>query len=80
MTLPRSASVAERIAGKVRGDKLRVRVTLSAADGKLQSYLRTVGADLTEEYLDGSVQIETILGKNQLAQLKRLGQVEIEYL
>ena len=72
--------LAEAIAEKVRGQHLRVRVTCSQANGKLQSYLRTVGRDLTEEYLDGTVQIETALGKNQLAQLKRLGAQQIEYL
>jgi GTP-binding protein HflX len=64
--------LAEAIAEKVRGAHLRVRVTCSQANGKLQSYLKTVGRDLTEEYFDGTVQIETTLGKNQLAQLNRL--------
>ena len=72
--------LAEVIAEKVRGRHLRVRVTCSQANGKLQSYLRTVGQDLKEEYFDGTVQIETTLGKNQLAQLQRLGAKEIEYL
>ncbi|MHC4290717.1 MAG: GTPase HflX [Planctomycetota bacterium] len=72
--------LAELIAEKVRGNHVRVRVTSDTANGKLQSYLRTVGRELTEEYFDGSVQIEVILGKNQLAQLKRLSPQQIEYL
>ena len=72
--------LAEAIAEKVRGQHLRVRVTCSQANGKLQSYLRTVGRDLTEEYFDGTVQIETTLGKNQLPQLNRLSPQHIEYL
>lgn len=71
--------LAEVIAEKVRGQHLRVRVTCSQANGRLQSYLRTVGRDLIEEYFDGIVQIETTLGKNQLAQLNRLNPQHIEY-
>jgi GTP-binding protein HflX len=70
----------DKIADKVCGRNVRVRVTSSAGDGKLQSYLRTVGSELEEEYSDGSVQIEVTLGKNQLGQLKRLGAKQIELL
>jgi GTP-binding protein HflX len=72
--------LTQQIADKVSGRSVRVRVTLSLADGKLQSYLRTVGSELTEEYDGNSVQIEVTLGKNQLAQLKRLGTKQIELL
>jgi GTP-binding protein HflX len=68
------------IAEMVRGDRVRVRVTLSHADGKIQSYLRTVGRQLEREYVGDAVQIEVTLGKNQLAQLKRLGAKQIEIL
>ena len=70
----------EKIADKVCGRNVRVRVTSSAGDGKLQSYLRTVGSELEEEYSDGSVQTDVTLGKNQLAQLKRLGAKKIDLL
>ena len=70
----------DMFAEKVSGRSVRVRVTLSHADGKLQSYLRTVGSELEEEYIDNSVQIEVTLGKNQLAHLKRLGAKQIETL
>jgi GTP-binding protein HflX len=72
--------LTQQIADKVSGRSVRVRVTLSLADGKLQSYLRTVGSELTEEYNGNSVQVEVTLGKNQLAQLKRLGAEQIEPL
>ena len=72
--------LAKEIAEKVRGGRVRVLVTLSHADGKLQSYMRTVGSELTEKYVDDSVQIEVTLGKNQLAQLKRLGAKQIDIL
>jgi GTP-binding protein HflX len=70
----------EKIADKVCGQNVRVRVTSSPGDGKLQSYLRTVGSELEEEYSDGSVQTDVTLGKNQLAQLKRLGAKKIDLL
>jgi GTP-binding protein HflX len=72
--------LTQQIAEKVCGRNVRVRVTLSHADGRLQSYLRTVGSELTEEYDGNSVQVEVTLGKNQLAQLKRLGAKQIELL
>jgi GTP-binding protein HflX len=70
--------LAKVISEKVRGGRIRVRVTLSHADGKVQSFLRTVGQDLEREYIGNSVQIEVTLGNNQLAQLKRLGAKDIE--
>jgi GTP-binding protein HflX len=72
--------LAAAVTTKVRGQKIRVRITADAANGKLQSYLKTVGQDIETAYLDSTVQIETTLGQNQLDQIKRLGQVEIEYL
>ena len=72
--------LTQQIAEKVSGRSVRVRVTLSHADGKLQSYLRTVGLELEEKYIDNTVQIEVTLGKNQLAHLKRLGAKQIEIL
>ncbi|MHC5144332.1 MAG: GTPase HflX [Planctomycetota bacterium] len=72
--------LTRQIAEKVCGRSVRVRVTLSHADGRLQSYLRTVGFDLAEEYAGESVEIEVTLGKNQLAQLKRFGAKQIETL
>jgi len=72
--------LTRQIAEKVCGRSVRVRVTLSHADGRLQSYLRTVGFDLEEEYAGESVEVKVTLGKNQLAQLKRLGAKQIETL
>jgi GTP-binding protein HflX len=72
--------LAKVISEKVRGGRIRVRVTLSHADGKVQSFLRTVGQDLQREYIGNSVQIEVTLGNNQLAQLKRLGAKQVETL
>ncbi|MBL7215080.1 MAG: GTPase HflX [Phycisphaerae bacterium] len=72
--------LAKTVTEKVHGGHLRVRITADAADGKLQSYLKTVGKNLSEEYFDSTVQIEATLGHNQLTQLKRLSPKQIEYL
>jgi GTP-binding protein HflX len=72
--------LAEVIAEKVRGDRIRVQVTVSHANGKLQSYLKAVGHELERKYVDNTVQIEVTLGKNQIAQVKRLTPQHIEYL
>ena len=72
--------LAKTITEKVHGGNIRVRITTGAANGKLQSYLKTVGKDLSEEYFDSTVQIEATLGQNQLTQVKRLAPKEIEYL
>lgn len=72
--------LAKMVTEKVHGGNLRVRITADAADGKLQSFLKTVGKNVTEEYLDNTVQIETTLGQTQLAQLTRLAPKKIEYL
>lgn len=72
--------LAQRIVQKVSGGQVRVRITASAADGRLQSFLRTAAADLVVEYRNGSVCIEATLGRNQLKRLERLGSCRIEYL
>ena len=72
--------LAKAITDKVHGGNIRVRITAGVADGKLQSYLKTVGKDLTQEYFDSTVQIEATLGQDQLTQVKRLAPKHIEYL
>lgn len=72
--------LANAVTEKVRGGRVRVRITAAITDGKLQSYLKTVGKDLSEEYHDATVEIEATLGQNQLTQVKRLAPKKIEYL
>jgi GTP-binding protein HflX len=72
--------IAKAVTEKVHAGNVRVRITAPAADGKLQSYLKTVGKNLTQRYFDSTVQIEATLGQTQLTQLKRLGAHQIEYL
>jgi GTP-binding protein HflX len=72
--------LAEQIAHRVRGGHVRVRVTSSAGEGKLHSFLRTVGRDVNEEYTDSTLTIEATLGKNQLKQLERMSTGKIEFM
>jgi GTP-binding protein HflX len=71
--------LTEVVLGKYRGGELLLRVTTSQSDGKVQSFLRANGRILKEQYHDGSVLIDTRLGRNQLLALKRLhpGRLEI---
>ncbi len=72
--------LAKTVTERVRGGRIRVRVTADITDGKLQSYLKTVAKDIQEEYEGNTVQIEATLGQNQLTQVKRLAPQNIEYL
>ena len=72
----------EQLSGAVlaryKGAELLLRVASSQSNGKVQSFLRAYGRVLKEQYLDGSVLIDAKLGRNQLAELKRLGAESIE--
>ncbi|MHC4158689.1 MAG: GTPase HflX [Planctomycetota bacterium] len=70
--------LAEAVLAKYRGDDLLLRVASSQSNGKIQSFLRAYGQILKEQYSDGSVLIDARLGRNQLAELKRLGAKKIE--
>ena len=63
---------------KLRGMEVTVYVTNSAGDGRVQSFLRANGTILSEEYLDGTVEIEARLGRNQLPFLKRLKPITLK--
>ena len=70
----------EQVLAKYKGGELLLRVTSSQSNGKVQSFLRAYGQVLKEEYLDGSVLIDTRLGQNQLPSLKRLRPEAIEII
>ncbi len=72
--------LAGAIAERIRGDRVRVRVTASAGDGKLNHFLHTVGNDLTEHYQDSTVSIEATLGRNQLAWLNQYRPHSVEVI
>jgi GTP-binding protein HflX len=70
--------LAGRILAKLRGGQVTVRVSCSAGNGKVISFLRANAAILEREYLDSSVTIKARLGKNQLPFLKRLKPKDLE--
>ena len=72
--------LTEAVLEKYRGGEILLRVTSSQSNGKVQSFLRANGRILKEQYHDGSVLIDTRLGKNQLPALKRLHPETIETL
>jgi GTP-binding protein HflX len=72
--------LTEIVLEKYRGDELLLRVCSSQSNGKLQSFLRANGQILKEQYHDGTVLIDTRLGRNQLSSLKRLQPKNIEIL
>jgi GTP-binding protein HflX len=65
---------------KYKGGVLHIKLVVSAANGKIQSFLRAYGSIIEEKYLDGSVIIEARLGQNQLTDLKRLKPQKLDIL
>ena len=72
--------LGEAVLAKYKGDELLLRLTCSQSNGKVQSFLRTYGRVLKEQYLDGSVLIDAKLGRNQLPSLKKLRPDQLEIL
>jgi GTPase len=68
------------VTSRYRGTELTLRVVSSQSNGKVQSFLRSRGMILSEQYQDSSVLIEARLGRNQLPELKRLHPEDIEIL
>ncbi len=73
-------NLTEVVLEKYRGGEILLRITSSQSNGKVQSFLRANGRILKEQYHDGSVLIDTRLGKNQLPALKRLHPDGLEIL
>jgi len=70
--------LSDAVLAKYKGDELLLRVQSSQSNGKVQSFLRTYGTVIKEQYCDSSVLIDAKLGRNQLAGLKRLHPKNIE--
>lgn len=68
------------VTAKYKGDELLIRVQSSLSNGRIQSFLRAHGQILNEQYTDTSVSIDARLGRNQLAELKRLHPENIEII
>jgi GTP-binding protein HflX len=73
-------TLSETICDRFRGRELHLKVKCSHSDGRTQSFLRAQGQILEETYLDDTVCIECILGRNQLPGLKRLSPQAIEFV
>jgi len=70
--------LSEKVSAQYKGAELLLRVAGSQSNGKVQSFLRAYGQILKEQYCDGCVLIDVRLGRNQLAELKRLHPESIE--
>ena len=70
----------EAVVKKYKGSLLHIKLVISPADGKIQSFLRAYGSIIDEQYTDGKVIIEAQLGQNQLVDLKRLRPLSLEII
>jgi GTP-binding protein HflX len=70
----------DAVVKKYKGSLLHIKLVISPADGKIQSFLRAYGSIIDEQYTDGQVVIEAQLGQNQLVDLKRLRPLSLEIL
>ena len=70
--------LTEAVLARYKGAIVLLRVSSSQSDGRIQSFLRAYGRIVKEQYLDGSVQIDATLGRNQLPGLERFHPENIE--
>jgi GTP-binding protein HflX len=68
------------VCDRYQGGQERVCVTCRPSDGRLMAFLRTHGKIIQETYLEDSVRIEVLLGRNQMTGLHRLQPEQIEIL
>ncbi|MCK5174921.1 MAG: GTPase HflX [Planctomycetes bacterium] len=73
-------TIAAAVMQKYQGGQVTVQVTVNAANGKLQNYLRANAKIIKEEYKENNVKIKAKLGKNQLIQLKKLKPKSIDII
>ncbi|MBN2377586.1 MAG: GTPase HflX [Sedimentisphaerales bacterium] len=57
---------------RVSGEKVRLRICCSVADGRVSSFIRANGTVLKEDYSDSVVTLEVMMGKRQLPGLEKL--------
>jgi GTP-binding protein HflX len=70
--------LAHEVIRHYRGREMILRITTAQSNGKVQSFLRTHGRIVSEQYDDGSVVIEVQMGKNQIPELERLRPEKLE--
>jgi len=71
-------ALARTITQHYRGREIVLRITTAHANGKVQSFLRTHGQILSEQYDDGTAVLDVRMGKNQLPELERLRPEKLE--
>jgi GTP-binding protein HflX len=72
------AELAGKITQHYRGREIVLRITTGHGNGKVQSFLRTHGQILSEQYDDGTAVLDVRMGKNQLPELERLRPEKLE--
>jgi 50S ribosomal subunit-associated GTPase HflX len=70
--------VASAIAEKINGAKQEIIITCSAANGKLQSFLRKHGEITDEKYENNDVEIRVRIGTNLISVIRNLKPQNIE--
>jgi GTP-binding protein HflX len=72
--------LSHKVVACYRGGETTIRVTITAANGKVQSFMRAHSRIVREHYDDGLVTIEAQIGRNQLPDLQRLRPDTLEVL
>ncbi len=72
--------LAQKVVAHYEGGEVLVRVTVHAANGKIQSFLRAHSRIQHEAYLDSIVVIDTRIGRNQMPELARLRPEKLEVI
>lgn len=65
---------------KFTGSQVQVRIIHRLGDGKMESFLRSNGRIIDEQYTDNQVIFEATMGQNQLTALKRLKPQTLEFI
>lgn len=72
--------LCQMVTDRYKGMELFLRIESPQANGKLQSFLRANSEIVSEKYTDNMVTIEARVGRNQLAELKRLGSPDLQII
>jgi GTP-binding protein HflX len=70
----------EKVLEIYTGGEVVLRVTASAADGRIQNFLKANATVLQQQFTDSSIIVDVRLGKNRLPELERFRPVKIERL
>ncbi|OHB58943.1 MAG: GTPase HflX, partial [Planctomycetes bacterium RBG_13_44_8b] len=68
----------EKVLQIYAGGEVVLRVTADAADGRIQSFIKSSTTVLKQSFSDSTITMDIRLGKNQLSQLHRFKPVKIE--